>query len=53
MAKKRAAELLEPYAERCDAAVRFVRAVRPSLAVTTGALLDPKVYEIIVPANKI
>lgn len=42
LARKRAAELLEAYEARCAAAVGFALAVRPGLAVTTGALLDPK-----------
>ncbi len=42
LARKRAAELLETYKARCAAAVGFALAVRPGLAVTTGALLDPK-----------
>ncbi|KAK9839424.1 hypothetical protein WJX81_001331 [Elliptochloris bilobata] len=42
LAKKRNAELLESYEARCEAAVRFVHAVRPGLAVKTGALLDPR-----------
>ena len=36
-------ELLEPYEQRSAAAVAYLKAVRPSLTVQPGALLDPKV----------
>ncbi len=36
-------ELLQPYEQRSEQALRFVRAVRPHLEVSSGALTDPKV----------
>ena len=40
---KEHAELLQPYEQRAEAAVRFIHAVRPGLKVQTAALRDPKV----------
>ena len=41
LAAKAHAGVLQPYGQREAKAVAFVRAVRPGLGVTTGALLDP------------
>ena len=39
-------ELLESYDERAEAASGYMKAVRPSLCIQTGALLDPKVCTV-------
>lgn len=36
-------ELLQPYEQRRDTAVRFMQAVRPGLQVEAGPLTDPTV----------
>ena len=39
-------ELLESYEKRAQAASGYMKAVRPSLCIQTGALLDPKVCTV-------
>lgn len=41
LAKKSRREWLQPYEDRSNAALAFIRAVRPSLSVSAGALCDP------------
>ena len=43
LAKKRNADLLEPYAAREAAAVAYMQAVNPGVTVVAGPLSDPKV----------
>ncbi len=42
LANKSNSKLLQPYDVRSAAVVAFLRAVRPGLAVETGALSDPQ-----------
>lgn len=37
-------ELLESYNDRRSAAIAYMKAVRPSLDISGGALTDPKVH---------
>ena len=47
LVNKQHAELLQPYQQRMDASVAYMRAIRPCpLEVTGGALLDPKVRTV-------
>ena len=41
--KKQHAELLEPYEVRRTAAIGYMQAVRPSLSITGGPLVDAQV----------
>jgi hypothetical protein len=43
LANKSHRELLAPYEQRAASAEAYLKAVRPSLTLQTGALLDPKV----------
>jgi len=41
LASKKNAHLIQPYEERAEIVVRFLKAVRPDLEVKAGALLNP------------
>ena len=45
LVNKQHAELLQPYHQRMDTAVAYMKAIRPCpLEITGGALLDPQVH---------
>lgn len=48
LVNKKHKELLEGFEARVSAAAAFVQAVRPGLRISSGPLLDPKVFRIVL-----